>query len=67
MYKTKLLKYIVTQNIIQRTNKIQEKIESHTLTPVDITEVNTIDEFTTKGIISAEKNLFSPKKSPIVH
>ena len=54
IYKTKPLKYIITNNIISRTNIIQEKIDSHTLTIANMNEVNEIDEIITKGMLLAE-------------
>ena len=57
IYKTKPLKYIITNNIISRTNIIQEKIDSHTLTIANMNEVNEIDEIITKGMLLAEKSI----------
>ena len=41
--------------------KIQEKIESNTLTITNTIEVNTIDEIITKEMLLAEKYTFSSK------
>ena len=52
-------KYITTENIITRTNKIKEKIEYNTLTITNMTEVSAIDEIITKGKLLTKKlNMF---------
>ena len=61
IYKTRLLCYIISNNIILRTNKIQTKIDSNTLIISNMTEVNEIAEIITKGILLAENPIFSQK------
>ena len=58
IHKTILLRYIISNNIILRTNKIQSKIESNTLTTANMTEVNKIYKIITKGMLLAEKSIY---------
>ena len=54
IYKTRLLNYIITNDIMSQTNKIQTKIDSNTLTIANMPEVYEIDEIITKGMLLAE-------------
>ena len=57
IYKTRLLNYIITNDIMSQTNKIQTKIDSNTLTIANMPEVYEIDEIITKGMLLAEKSI----------
>ena len=70
IYKTNLIKYTITHNIINQLNNIQNKIDSKTLTSSDQPYLNQVDQLITEGMLFSEYKIkfskFTHPWSPIL-